>query len=109
MVHVELRTPIHDRDSGTVRWEPLVALEVHNGHEPQIEGDRSLLDLDMPVVSLRSGETIHFADNPEEWARSLVLAYRAGDLVAAVVHDDDPVSEEELAGAAGNRHGVAAA
>jgi hypothetical protein len=105
MVRVELRTPIYERDSSTVRWEPLVALRVENGQEPEIEGDRSLFDFEMPVVSLRSGETIRFDENPEEWARSLVLAYRGGDLVAAITHDDDPVSEEELARAAG--HGVA--
>lgn len=107
MVHVELRTPIHESDSSSVRWEPLVALRAENGHEPEIEGDRSLFDVEMPVVSLRSGETIRFADNPEEWARSLVIAYRGGDLVAAITHDDDPVTEEELARAAGHGHGVA--
>jgi hypothetical protein len=107
MVRVELQTPIHERDAGTVRWEPLVALTVDGeGHE--VEGDGSLLDLDLPVVSLRRGEQVRFADDPEEWARSLVLAYRSGDLIATVVHDDAPVTEDELAPADQGAHGAAA-
>lgn len=106
MVHVELRTPIHDRATGTLRWETLVSLRVEDGHDPELDGDSALLDLSMPVVSLRSGETIHFTDNPEEWARSLVLAYRAGDLVASVLHDDDPVQDDNIA--AHHREGAAA-
>ena len=107
MVRVELQTPIHERDAGTVRWEPLAALTV-DGERHEIEGDSSLLDLNLPVVSLRRGEQIRFTDDPEEWARSLVLAYRSGDLIATVVHDDMPVTEEELAGAAEQAHGAAA-
>lgn len=107
MVQVELQTPIHERDAGTVRWESLVALTVE-GEEHKIEGDGSLLDLDLPVVSVRRGEQIRFSDDPEEWARSLVLAYRSGDLIATVVHDDAPVSEEELARAAEQAHRAAA-
>jgi hypothetical protein len=107
MVRVELQTPIHERDAGTVRWEPLVALTV-DGEEHKIEGDSSLLDLDLPVVSLRRGEQIRFTDDPEEWARSLILAYRSGDLIATVVQDDTPVTEEELAAAAERAHGAAA-
>jgi hypothetical protein len=107
MVRVELQTPIHERDTGAVRWEPLVALTV-NGEGHEVEGDGSLLDLELPVVSLRRGEQIRFADDPEEWARSLVLAYRSGDLIATVVQDDAPVTEDELAAAAERAHGAAA-
>lgn len=107
MIRVELQTPIYERGAGTVRWEPLVGLTV-DGEEHRIEGDSSLLDLDLPVVSLRRGEQIRFSDDPEEWARSLVLAYRSGDLIATVVRDDAPVSEEELARAAEQAHGAAA-
>lgn len=73
-----------------------------------LDGDSALLDLNMPVVSLRSGETIHFADEPEEWARSLVLAYRSGDLVATVLHDDNPVQDDDIADAAHRHEGAAA-
>jgi hypothetical protein len=107
MVRVELQNPIHERDAGTVRWEPLVALTV-DGEGYKVEGDSSLLDLDLPIVSLRRGEQIRFADDPEEWTRSLVLAYRSGDLIATVVQDDNPVTEDELAGAAERAHGAAA-
>jgi hypothetical protein len=108
MVHVELRTPIYDPTSGTLRWETLTSLRVDDGHSPELDGDLGLLDFDMPIVSLRSGATIHFADDPEEWARSLVLAYRAGDLVATVLHDDHPVTEDDVVHAADHRHGAAA-
>jgi hypothetical protein len=109
MVHLELRTPIHDRATATLRWETLVSLRVEDGHAPEVDGDSALLDLNMPVVSLRSGETIHFADEPEEWARSLVLAYRSGDLVATVLHDDNPVPDDDIADAAHRHEGAAAA
>jgi hypothetical protein len=42
----------------------------------------AVLDVATSVVSLRRGEQIRFSDDPEEWARSLVLAYRSGDLIA---------------------------
>jgi hypothetical protein len=67
-----------------------------------------LLDLDMPVVSLRTGDSVRFADDPEEWARSLVLAYRSGDLVATILHDDNPIRDEEIARAADREHHAAA-
>ena len=107
MVRVELQTPIHERDAGTVRWAPLVTLTV-DGQKHEIEGSSSLIDLALPVVSLRSGEQIRFADDPEEWARSLVLAYRSGDLLAVVVHDDAPVNEKDLAHAGEQARGAAA-
>lgn len=108
MVHVELRTPIPDPASRSVRWEPLVSLRVDDGRPPEIEGDRTLLDLTMTVVSLSTGESIRFEDAPEDWARSLPLAYRAGDLVAAVIHDDDPIDPAAVGQVAEQRHGVAA-
>jgi hypothetical protein len=60
-------------------------------------GDKALLDLNMPVVSLRSGETIRFAVAPAERAPSLPLAYRASDLITTVVQDAHPVSDDEVA------------
>jgi len=110
MVHVELRTPIYDRGSGdNLRWETLVSLEVQADQPPRVAGDSALLDLDMPVVSLRTGETIRFTEHPEDWARSLPLAYRAGDLVAVVVTDDEPITEDDIARAADHHHHGAAA
>lgn len=96
MVRVELQTPIHDRGSGEVHWEALVTLTV-DGDRHEIDGDEALLDLDCPVMSVRTGEQIAFSAEPEDWARSLVNAYRSGDLIATVVHDDAPVSVEEAA------------
>ena len=109
MVHIALQTPIHDQATGALRWETLVSLRVEGGQSPAIEGERGLIDLGMPVVSLRTGEAINFADDPEEWTRSLVLAYRAGDLVATILHDDAPVSEDDIAQAVGRDHHAAVA
>lgn len=107
MVHVELQTPIPDVPNRTVRWETLVSLRVENGHAPVFDGDQGLIHLDIPVVSLRTGQSIHFEDAPEDWARSLPLAYRAGDLVAAVIHDDDPIAPEDIGQSAEHHHGAA--
>lgn len=110
MVRVELRTPIYDHASGEgLRWETLVSIEAQDDHTPRVTGDGALLDLDMPVVSLRTGETIHFSDHPEDWTRSLPLAFRAGDLVATVVADDEPITDDDMARAAGHHHHGAAA
>lgn len=106
MVRVELQTPIHEHDTNTVRWEPLVVLTV-NGEEHSVDGDASLLDFELPVVSLRRGEQITFEQDPEEWTRSLVGTYRSGDLLAVVAHDDAPITEDEIAYAAEPRHEAA--
>lgn len=85
-----------------------MALRAEDGRPPEIKGDPALLDLHMPVVSLRSGDSIRFDDAPEDWARSLPLAYRAGDLIAAVIHDDDPIDPDNVGRGAGAHHGAAA-
>jgi hypothetical protein len=41
-------------------------------------------------MSVNHHRLIAFHDDPEEWARSLVGAFRAPDLFIAVVHDDHP-------------------
>jgi hypothetical protein len=50
------------RVSGT-RWgvrHRRSRLGPRGGRSPEIQGDRTLLDLNMPVVSLRTGESIRF-------------------------------------------------
>ena len=90
MVDVELRTPHYDPSTRSVEWHTVAAIRV------DIRDDMRLLDFHIPVVSLRSGEQVRFEDDPEEWARSLVTAYRAPDLVAVMVSDDHAVGADEL-------------
>ena len=47
-------------------------------------------------MEIVSGEMVDPETQPERWARSLPDAYRSGDLVAVVVHDDHPVPIETL-------------
>ncbi len=52
-----------------------------------------VIDLDRMVLSMSTGRTICWDDDPEEWARSLVGSYRSPYLLAEIVHDDHPVLE----------------
>lgn len=89
MVELEVRTPKLDEPTGQIEWEVRARLKVMSG-EVDIEGDESLIDFSVPVVSFRTGEQVRFEDNKEEWARNLPSSYRAGDLVFAVIDDSDP-------------------
>jgi hypothetical protein len=52
-----------------------------------------VLSAEMPVVSVRTGDTIHADDDPEEWARSLPGSLRGVGLAVEVVEDTDPIPE----------------
>jgi hypothetical protein len=45
------------------------------------------------VLSIGTGRTISWEDDPEEWARSLASSYRTPYLLAEIVHDDHPAPE----------------
>jgi hypothetical protein len=95
MVAVEIRTAVYDEENARIEWRAL-ALVRADGKQLTIYGEKAddLIDGDVRVVSVQSGKPITAADGPEEWARSLPYAYRSGDIVAAVVHDDAPVRRE---------------
>lgn len=95
MVELEILAAV-DQHGHEPAWRPLVRLSV-DSHDFQVEGDRNVLDFDMPVVSLRTGDQVRFEDDPEEWARSLPTAYRTGDVIVNVLHDDNPIRDDELA------------
>lgn len=95
MVLVEIRSPAYDEEAGSARllWRAEVKaygdrLEIH-GEEELVAGG------ELPVVDPSTGEQLSGFDDPERWARSLPYAFRAGDLMAIVVHDDSPVHGPE--------------
>lgn len=90
MVEVELRTPHYDPSTRSVDWQVVATFRV------DVRDEAGLIDFRLPVVSLRTGRQVRLEDDPEEWARSLVTAYRAPDLVAVVVSDDNLVRAAEL-------------
>lgn len=95
MVELEILAAVdsHEREP---EWRPLVRLRVDR-HDSQLEGDRTVLDFDMPLVSRRTGDQVRFEADPEEWARNLATAYRTGDVIVNVLHDDNPIRADELA------------
>ena len=95
MVLVEIQSPAYDEEAGIARllWRATVKaygdrLEIH-GEEELVAGG------ELPVVDPSTGEQLVGLDDPELWARSLPYAFRAGDLMAIVVHDDSPVQRPE--------------
>lgn len=96
MVKIELRAPRFDEDRQTVDWEPVARIRV-DGERYELEDERGVIDLTRPVLNLRTGQRLHFAEGPEEWARNLPTTYRGPELVAEVLHDDAPPPLEEVA------------
>lgn len=92
MVRVEIRTPTYNEESQTIE-SALLAIVEADGSRLGIEGDKSCVPLD-PVVSATTGRRIDPTSEPEEWARNLPGAYRAGDLIAVIRHDDAPPEQQ---------------
>lgn len=92
MVKVEIRTPTYNEESQAIE-SVLLAIVEADGSRLEIEGDKSCVPLD-PVVSATTGRRLDASSEPEEWARNLPGAYRAGDLIAVIRHDDAPPEQE---------------
>jgi hypothetical protein len=89
MVEVEIRMPRHDEEAGAIVWESLALVRAdENGMN--VYGDTSYVP-DESVIHVVTGKEIDHTSAPEEWARNLPYAYRSGDVVAVVLHDDDPM------------------
>jgi hypothetical protein len=96
VVDVELRSPVFNEETGTVEMR-ILALVRAEGSDIQLyrpaDGPHDctdLIDVDMQVVDQATGEIISGRDDAERWARNLPHAFRAGDVIAVVTHDDDP-------------------
>ena len=86
----------------------MVRVHIYSAQEPEpvavVEADARfyritgpcsyLLAPDEATLGLPSGRAMTAADDPEEWARGLILRYRSPDLAARIVHDDAPLPEE---------------
>lgn len=102
---VELEIVAASGQHGDEEWRSLARLRV-DGREVEVEGERGVFDFTMPVVSLRTGGQVRFEEDQEEWARSFPTAFRTGDVVVRVLHDDNPLREEELSAVEVERHQV---
>lgn len=94
MIQIEIRTPNVDPHREHVAWEGIAWLRVE-GSEYQLDDPTGAIDLTVPAPDLRSGRTLQFETDPEEWARSLPAVYRGPEIVAAVTHDDNPVPVDD--------------
>jgi hypothetical protein len=92
MVVLDFRIPTRDESGHIAGYETLARLSV-DGQEARIEGDESAVDFEQRVLNLRSGETISFSEDGEEWARGLAAAYRTPYLWAEIVEDSDPLPD----------------
>ena len=89
-VHVEFWRP--GREIG--QSQRVATLTQRGRDAPKIEGHQpQVVDLQRMVLSIATGQTISWNDDPEEWARSLVGSYRTPYLLAEVVHDDHPAPD----------------
>ncbi|HEV8686387.1 MAG TPA: hypothetical protein VGQ84_03865 [Gaiellaceae bacterium] len=104
MVELEILIA-RDQQGDEAAWAPLARLRVDDRHV-EVEGDQTVIDFRLPLVSLRTGTQVRFEDDHEEWARSLPTAFRAGDVIVRVLHDDNPIRESELRAAQVERHQV---
>jgi hypothetical protein len=95
MVEIELRAPRFDEDRQTVEWEAVARIRVSGDHY-ELEDERGVIDLTLPVLNLRTGQRLHFAESPEEWARNLPTTYRGPELVAEILHDDAPPRLQDI-------------
>lgn len=98
MVVVEIRRPYFDEESHTIEWQTR-AVVVANPDGIKVSTsttDEAPCVLAGSVVEASSGDLVDAEAAPERWARSLPDAYRSGDLVAIVTHDDHPAPVDSL-------------
>jgi hypothetical protein len=98
VVDVELRSPIFNEESGQIEWRTR-ALVRADGADVELYRPAGgavdcapIIDTAMDVVDIATGEVVSSSDGAERWARNLPYAFRSGDMVAVVVHDDDPAA-----------------
>lgn len=88
MVEVEISTPVFNEELHALESRA-VALVRADGEVITVYGSDEFVPMD-PVMDVLTGQSVHPAEDAEAWARNLPYAYNAGDLVAAVLRDDNP-------------------
>jgi hypothetical protein len=97
MVHVKLASrELNDERTAYVDVVR-VELTVQGRVLEVVSGDRSWLDLEIPILDAETGRSLRFEDDPEAWARRLPDAYRSGDVVVTVDEIVTTVDEVGLA------------
>ena len=61
-----------------------VELTVQGRELQVVSGDRSWLDLEIPILDAETGRSLRLEDDPEAWARRLPEAYRSGEIIATI-------------------------
>ena len=93
MVLVEIHSPVYDEEAGSLRLVWRASVKAY-GDRLELAGDTHVVaDGDLPVLDPLTGRQLTGSDDPENWARNLPYAFRAGDLVASIIRDDNPVGE----------------
>jgi hypothetical protein len=97
MVHVKLVS--RELNDERTAYVDVVRVELTvQGRELEVvSGDRSWLDLEIPILDAETGRSLRFEDDPEAWARRLPDAYRSGDVVVTVDEIVTTVDEVGLA------------
>lgn len=90
MIHIEIRIPEIDPAHEHVGWQGVATLQA-DGHRHELEDPSGVVDLTLSVPNLRTGGSVHFDDDHEEWARGLPAVYRGPELLAVVISDDHPI------------------
>jgi|GEM_PF-1535652 len=95
MVVLDFRSSTRDESGHVAGCETLARLTV-DGQDARVEGDASVVDFEQRVLSLRSGATISFSEDGEEWARGIAAGYRTPYLWAEIVEDTDPLLDVSI-------------
>jgi hypothetical protein len=92
MIQIEIRTPTIDAANEHVAWKTIAALRVDD-QKYELDDPNAVIDLKLSVPNLRTGGSLHFNDDREEWTRGIPAVYRGPELLAVVVEDDHPFEQ----------------
>jgi hypothetical protein len=85
---IELSFCAPRRRGDEVQWDQVAMLRVDRTHF-EVDGDQDFAEVrDIEVLDVDSGQTVAYDADPERWARNLPNAFRSGDLVCQITHDD---------------------
>lgn len=88
MIQLELRTT-HRNSEGRLDWIPVACIRAYDDVF-ELSDPSGFFDLGRLMSSPRHEKPFAFADDPEEWVRSLALIFNAPDLAVAVQQDTNP-------------------